>query len=171
MKLYEVNQKIEEIFEEVLDPETGEILVPTGEVQWEQLEALEMEKQRILEYLAKLVLNTRAESSALKEEEERLKKRRSRLDAKESRIMDALKRECGGQKTPLGVATMYYRNNKRLEVSDPQKAIRWLKRHKMPECYRVPEPEVAKDSVKKLINAGTKVPGCEIVESVSCSLR
>ena len=170
MKLYEVNQAIEEIFEQMVDPETGEIL-SDSESLMAQLESLQMERQRILEYLAKLVLNTRAEAAALKEEEARLKKRRDRLGKKEEQIMAILDRECGGEKTDLGIATLSYRRTSHVEVSDAEKAVRWLKRNKHTDCYRIPAPEVAKAEVKKLINQGTKVPGCAVVEDRSCSLK
>lgn len=170
MRLYEVNAAIEEIFERIVNPETGEIL-SDSETLMEQLDSLQMERQRILEYLAKLVLNTRAEAAALKEEESRLKDRRSRLARKESSLMDVLDRECGGEKTDLGIATLCYRKTSRVEVSDAAKAVRWLKRNKHTDCYRIPAPEVAKAEVKKLINQGTKVPGCAVVEDRSCSLR
>ena len=65
MKLYEVNQAIEGIFELLVDPETGELL--PDENLLEQLDALQLERSRILEYLAKLVLNTRSQMTALKE--------------------------------------------------------------------------------------------------------
>ncbi|MCD7885164.1 MAG: siphovirus Gp157 family protein [Lachnospiraceae bacterium] len=170
MKLYEVNQTIKALVEQMVDIETGEIL-PVSDELMAQLESLEMERERILGYLAKLVLNTRAEAAALKEEETRLKNRRDRLEKKEDRLMEILDRECGGEKTNLGVATFSYRKTSRLEVSDAAKAIRWLKRNKHHDCYRVKEPEVAKTEVKKLINAGIKVPGCAVVEDKSCSLK
>ena len=65
MKLYEVNQAIEGIFELLVDPETGELL--PDECLLEQLSALQLEKSRILEYLAKLVLNTKAPSLPLRD--------------------------------------------------------------------------------------------------------
>lgn len=170
MKLYEVNAAIEEIFERMVDPEIGEIL-SDSESLMAQLDSLQMERQRILEYLAKLVLNTRAEAAALKEEEARLKKRRDRFGKKEEQIMAILDRECGGEKTDLGIATLSYRRTSRVEVSDAEKAVCWLKRNKHTDCYRIPAPEVAKTEVKKLINQGTKVPGCAVVEDRSCSLR
>ena len=170
MKLYEINQAIESIFNGMVDTETGEILTASEELM-EQLAALQMERDRILEYLAKLVLNTRAEAAALKEEENRLKSRRERLEKKESRLMDILDRECAGEKTNLGVATLSYRRTSHVGVADSAKAIRWLKRNKYSDCYRVKDPEVAKSEVKKLINAGINVPGCSVVEDRSCSLR
>ena len=136
-----------------------------------QIQSLQMEKKSILEYLAKLVLNIRAEAAAAKTEEQRLKARRDRLAKKEDRLMKILDRECAGEKTDLGVATFAYRKTSHVDVSDAEKAIRWLKRNKHLDCFRIPAPEVAKAEVKKLINAGTKVPGCAVVEDYSCSLR
>lgn len=170
MKLYEVNTAIESLFDEMVDAETGEILVESEELM-EQLAALQMERDRILEFLAKLVLNTRAEANVLKEEETRLKSRRERLEKKESKLMDILDRECAGEKTNLGVATLSYRKTSHVDVADSAKAVRWLERNKYSDCYRIKDPEVAKSEVKKLINAGINVPGCSVVEDRSCSLR
>lgn len=171
MKLYEINAEILRLTDQIeFDEETGEILCDIDAI-YDAIGALQMEKKSILEYLAKIVLNLRAEAAAVKTEEQRLKARRERLAKKEERLMKILDRECAGEKTDLGVATFFYRKTSHVDVSDAAKAIRWLKRNKHPDCFRVPAPEVAKTEVRKLINAGTKVPGCAVVEDYSCSLR
>ena len=170
MKLYEVNQSIEELVMMLEpDPETGEVTA-TEEVL-EQLNALQMERSRILEYLAKLVLNCRSEAAAVKAEEKRLAERRRQLEQRDERLMQILDRECAGQKTNCGVATVNYRATSRVDVMDGKKAINWLKRHKHTECYRTPEPEVSKTEVKKLLSAGEKIPGLALVQDKSCSLK
>ena len=170
MKLYEVNQAIADIFEQMLDPDTGEVIV-SDDALMEQLTALQMERSRILQYLAQLVLNTRAEAAMLKEEEKRLKAHRSLLEKKDERIMAILDRECAGEKTDCGVATVSYRKTERVEVADAMKAFRWLKRNKHPDCYRIADPEISKTEVKKLLKAGTDVPGVNLLQDVSCSLK
>lgn len=171
MKLYEINAQILQLTDRIeFDEETGEILCDSDAI-YDAIGALQMEKKSILEYLAKIVLNLRAEAAAVKTEEQRLKERREKLSKKEERLMKILDRECAGEKTDLGVATFSYRKTSHVDVSDAAKAIRWLKRNKHLDCFRVPAPEVAKTEVKKLINAGTKVPGCSVVEDYSCSLR
>lgn len=171
MKLYEINAEILRLTDQIeFDEETGEILCDIDAI-YDAIGALQMEKKSILEYLAKIVLNLRAEAAAVKSEEQRLKERREKLSKKEERLMKILDRECAGEKTDLGVATFSYRKTSHVDVSDAAKAIRWLKRNKHLDCFRVPAPEVAKTEVKKLINAGTKVPGCAVVEDYSCSLR
>ena len=171
MKLYEVNEEIMRLMDAIeFDPETGEVLCDTDEL-YRQIHSLQMERRSILEYLAKLVINLRAEVTAIKAEEQRLKARRDRLARKEERLMQVLDRECAGEKTDLGVATFSYRKTSRVDVSDAVKAIRWLKRHKHTDCFRVPAPEVAKAEVKRLFTAGIKVPGCALVEDRSCQLK
>nr|DAQ86174.1 MAG TPA: resistance protein [Caudoviricetes sp.] len=171
MKLYEINEAILRLTDQIsVDEETGEILCDLDAI-CADIDALQMERRSILEYLAKLTLNLRSEAAAVKAEEARLRDRRTRLEKKESRLMQILDRECAGEKTDLGVATFQYRRTSRVEVTDPAKAVAWLKRRKLTDCFRIPAPEVAKAEVKKLLTAGTKVPGCAVVEDRSYSLK
>lgn len=170
MKLYEVNTAIQELLLMLEpDPETGEVAATDDII--EQLGHLEMERSAILEYLAKVVLDTRAGVDALKNEERRLKERRQALERKDERLMQILDRECAGQKTDCGVATICYRKTTRVEVSDDQSAITWLKENGYDSCYKQPAPEVSKSEVKKLLQAGTDVPGIALIQDLSCSLR
>lgn len=170
MKLYEVNAAIQELLLMLEpDPETGEVAATDDII--EQLGHLEMERSAILEYLAKVVLDTRAGVDALKNEERRLKERRQALERKDERLMQILDRECAGQKTECGVATICYRKTTRVEVSDDQSAITWLKENGYDSCYKQPAPEVSKSEVKKLLQAGTDVPGIALIQDLSCSLR
>ena len=171
MKLYEINEEILRLTDRlVVDDETGEVDGDVDEV-CAQIGSLQMERRSILEFLAKLVLNHRAEISAVKAEEARLRDRRSRLEKKADSLLQVLDRECQGEKTDLGVATLSYRRTAHVDVTDAQKAVTWLKRHKLTDCFRIPAPEVSKAEVKKLLAAGTRIPGCELVEDRSYSLR
>ncbi len=168
MKLYEVNQKILDALD-ILEEEGGEINDTTTEVMRE-LDSLEMERDRILGYLAKVVLNTRSEAAALKAEEERLSKRRKALEKKEEKLIGILARECG-EKTDLGVATLSYRKSESLDVKDAKAAVEWLNANGHADCVRTPAPEVMKDGVKKLLKAEKKVPGVALVVKNNVSLK
>ena len=171
MKLYEINSEIAALLIQLEpDPETGEI--PSNEDELiAQINTLAMRREDILQYLAKLTLNCRAESAALKTEEARLKKRRDALDAKEERLLKILDRECGGETTDLGVAILSYRKTSKVEVTDEAKAVIWLKRHKFMDAIKVVAPTVYKTEVRRLLSAGQKVPGCKVVDDCSCSLK
>ena len=171
MKLYEINNEIAALLVQLEpDPETGEI--PSNEEELiAQINSLALRREDILEHLAKQVLNIRAESAALKAEEERLKKRRGALDVKDKRLVHILDRECDGVTTNLGVATLSYRKTSKVEVTDEAKAVNWLKRHKFMDAIKVVAPTVYKTEVRRLLSAGQKVPGCMVVDDRSCSLK
>ena len=169
MKLYEVNQLIAEIFEQLVNPETGEVI--PDEALLAQLDSLQMTRSGIMEHLAKLVLNTRADIAALKEEEQRLKERRAKCERKAERLMSILDRECAGEKTDCGVATVCYRKTTKVEVDDDATAVTWLIDNGHTQCYKVPAPEISKTEVKKLLAAGAEIPGVALVQDYSCSLR
>ena len=171
MKLYEVNQEIENLLEALEpDPETGEIPANEEEII-DQINALAMKREDILTYLAKLTLDAKASVQALKAEEKRLHDRRQRLENKQERLISILDRECDGQKTNLGVATLCYRKSTRVEIRDQRAALQWLQRTGHEECYRIPEPEISKLYVGKLLDAGEQIDGIERVSSTSCYLK
>ena len=171
MKLYEVNQQIEELIVQLEpDPETGEIPANEDEII-AQINALALKREDILQYLAKLALNTKATVASMKVEEKRLQDRRRRMEQRQDRLIAILDRECGGEKTDLGVATLCYRKTSHVEITDKDAALAWLKKTGHDDCYRIPEPEISKLYVGKLLDAGDAVPGAERVASVSCYLR
>ena len=171
MKLYEIDQKLEDLILQLEpDPETGEIPSNEDEIIAE-INALAMKREDILQYLAKLAINTKATVQSMKAEEKRLKDRRARMESRHDRLIAILDRECGGEKTELGVATLCYRKSSRVEITDEDAAFKWLKETGHDDCYRIPKPEISKLYVGKLLDAGDVVPGAERIASVSCYLR
>lgn len=173
-KLYEVNTEIDELLaqlEQEFDPETGEILGDrTGEIL-DRLHELEKEKGRILEWVAKEVLNARASVTAIKEEEERLAARKKSLERKDERLMKILDRECGGIKTDLGFAVVSYRKTETTNILDADTALTWLAKNNHEECIRIKQPEISKTEAKKLIKSGVEIPGIELKPDNKCSLK
>ena len=171
MKLYEVNQEIEELMRLLEpDPETGEI--PAGEDEiMARIGELVMKREDILQYLAKLILNIRASVTGMKAEEDRLKARRKVSENKEDHLMSILDRECGGEKTDLGVATLYYRRTRHVEIEDEEAVYEWACKNGHPECYRIAKPEISKMYVGKLMDAGKEIPGAMWVDGRSCWLK
>lgn len=168
MKLYEINAAITDLLDKLnIDSETGEV---TDDAILEQLDKLSMERESVLQYLAKAVLNARSDIASIKAEEQRLRERRQAVERLEERLMSVLDRECRGKKTSLGVATVSYRKTTKLDVIDSGIAIEWLQEKGFSDCYRT-SIEINKTETKKLIAKGIDVPGCVITQSNSCSLR
>ena len=170
MRLYEINEAIRALEDKIeVDPETGEVLCDIDAIAAE-IDRLEMDRADVLQYLAKMVMNGRAEAAALKAEEDRLYQRRKALEKTEDRLMAVLQRECP-ENTKLDIVTLRYRNTERVNVSDPGKAYRWLKRQKLTACFKENDPTIYKAEVKKLLDDGQKVPGCAVEAYRTCSLR
>ena len=171
MKLYEINEEIRRLLWLLEpDPETGEVPMDEDELL-KQLHSLQMERENVLTYLAKVVLNLRSEAEMVKAEEVRLKERRQAIERRQERVMAILDRECGGENTDFGIAVLRYRASTRTEITDVGKAVRWLKRHKYTDSIRMKDPEVDKNAVKALLQSGEKIPGVAIVQNRTCSLK
>jgi hypothetical protein len=171
MTLYEINERLDEVLSRLtVDSETGEVSDEQFDLMAE-IDSLEMEKREIIEYLAKKVLNLRSDETALKAEEERLKRRRQSMEAAERSIMDVLARECGGQKTDLGVATVKFTPSQATVLTDETAAIQWCYSNHHEDCLTIALPKVNKDAVKRLLKGGTKIPGAELENRMNCSLK
>lgn len=171
MKLYEINEAIETLLSALtVDEETGEVPADVDDVI-AQIDALALERSAVLEYLAKEVLNLRADQAAVKAEEKRLKERRERMERREESIMKVLDRECAGQKTDLGVATVNYRTSEATEITSEADARTWLLAEGHDECLKFTEPTIDKIALKKLIKSGTEVPGVSVTKKMNCSLK
>lgn len=171
MRLYETNKAIEELILQLQpDPETGEMPANTDDVI-EQLHGLEAERGEILKWIAKEVLNARAEAAAVKAEEERLYKVRKGKEDLAERLIGILDRECAGQNTDLGIAKLTHRKTTKTEIVDPQEAIFWLEASGYDEAIRYALPTVDKTEIRALWKQGIKVPGTEMVDSISTSFK
>lgn len=179
MKLWEINIEIERILNRVewdietgafVDPDTGEIM--TAEELDAELARLDMNRDEILQYLAKKVLNIRADIAGVKPEIKRLQEMKKKLEKKEERLLSIIDRECKGENKDLGVAAFSYRMSHPLEY-DPAAVpdiIAWLEEHEHDDCLKYAEPELRLDPIKKLIKAGNEVPYCKIADKKNGSL-
>lgn len=171
MTLYEINERLDEVLSRLtVDSETGEVGGEQIDLMAE-IDALEMEKREIIEYLAKKVLNLRSDEAALKAEEDRLKKRRQGMEAAEKSIMNVLARECNGQKTDLGVATVRFTPSQGTVLTDETAAVQWCYANHHEDCLTIALPKVNKDAVKRLLKSGVQIPGAELENRMNSSLK
>lgn len=178
--LYEINAEIERMQNRIewepdanayVDYDTGEILSD------EELDAmfaeLKMDKHEILVWMAKCVLNDRSEAESIRAEEKRLAERRKRFEKRAERFERIIDRECAGENTDLGVATMKYTTSHPLEFKEEQEQaiIKWLEEKGYKECVKVTK-EIRKTETKNLINKkGIMVPGCTVADKKNPSLK
>ncbi len=170
MKLYQTNQMIEELINSLQpDPETGELPDNTDEII-KQLNGLEAEREDILKWIVESCLNLRGEIAGIKAEEERLYKIRKHNEAVADRLIRVLDHECGENKD-FGIAKLTYRKTTKTDIFDPEKAVNYLQSSGYDDALKYAPPAIDRAAVKKLIKSGVAVPGAELVNSVSVTLR
>lgn len=163
MKLYEINQAIEGLLNNAVDPETGEILFDP-----EELDRLQLERDVKLESLALAVKNLTAEAKAIREEETALAERRRSVEKKAERARQYLEFILQGEKFQTAKVAVSYRKSKKLEL-----APEFLETAKTiyPYLLRFKEPEPDKAAITAELKAGFEIPGAELVESVSMQIK
>lgn len=160
MKLYEIPTKIRAALDGIdCDPETGEIL------QADALHAVEAEASDKIEATALYLRELDAEAKAAKDEADRIiarvKSMQKRSDYLKSMLLDAL-HATGKVKT--GRVTVSIRTTQAVQINQEQA---------IPEAFTTKKITISPNKVliKETISAGGCVPGCELIERESVSIR
>lgn len=152
MTIYEINAAMLEC----IDPETGE-------VDAEQLEALNMLREQKIENAALWLKNLKSDVAELKVEkkafEDRIKAKQSKIDGLTAYLMNAL----DGQKFETPKCAISYRKSESVNITDLSK---------IPTDYlRFVPAEPDKTAIKAAIKAGESIDGAEIVQKTSMQIK
>lgn len=161
MNLYEIDRALEEL----VDTETGEI------VDFEQFEALQMEREKKIDNVALWVKNLDAEQAALDAEAKKMTERRDAARRKRDRLKEYLARALDGEKRSTPQYAVSYRNSEACELYDEPAAIMWLVAHGYDDGYVVVKESVSKSAVKELLKKGEEVSGAVLVKRQSMSIK
>lgn len=152
MKLYEINEAILNC----IDPETGE-------ADPDKLDELLMMREEKLENLTLWVKELKAEADAIKAEEKALAERRQAKERKAESLKKYLDEALAGQKFETSRCVVSFRKSQKVEITDFDK---------IPDDYlRYKTPEPDKTAIKAAIKDGLTVEGCELVDSVSMTIK
>lgn len=153
--LYELVDQIQN-FDLQVDEETGEIL------NIMQLDELVMEKDEKVENIALWIKNLTAEAKAIKEEAEKLRKRAQAAGNKADRLKEYLQMCLAGEKFKTARVAISYRKSKAVNVTDITE---------IPEEYTSFEIKADKAEIKKALEMGVVIPGAELEERESMTIR
>lgn len=152
MTLYDIDKQILAC----VDPETGEADV-------EKLETLLMERDAKLENIACWIKDIKAECDSIKAEEKALAERRQAKERKAESLRKYLDEALAGQKFETPRCVVSFRKSQKVEITDFDK---------IPDDYlRYKTPEPDKTAIKAAIKDGLTVEGCELVDSVSMTIK
>lgn len=153
MKLFEIDEAIMAC----VDMETGEI------IDSEQLDALEMEREQKIENIACWIKNLLSDAEALKAQKQVFADRQKAVENKAASLKKYLSDYLAGQKFSTDKVAISFRKTSAVNVIDMTQ---------IPENYlKYAEPTADKMAIKAAIKAGEVVPGAEIVEDKSMSIK
>ena len=166
MKLYEIEQKIEDILSQV--NEDGML---TDEAM-DELEQLQMDETTKLENIACFIKDLIAESKAIREEEKALAERRRTKENKAERLKNYLSdylASKGMKKYETARAVLSFRKSKAVSIGDENALIDYLKANYV-DLVKVAE-SVDKTGLKTLLESGHEIPHASIEERQNIQVK
>lgn len=158
--LYEINEQIEALTEQLIDDETGEI----NEEVMEQLEQLEIDRNEKIEACGIVMKQLASEIEAINREIKALKARAEAKANRHDRIGEYVKATLHGEKFETAKVAFSYRKSQSVEVTDESIIPdEWCKF----ETTRKP----VKTEIKKALKAGEKIPGCVLIENTNLQIK
>ncbi len=160
--LYEIDAAIMAL----VDPDTGEI------ADWDAFESLQMEREKKIENVACWYKNLVAEANMLKNEEATLRARREAAERSAERrlayLRDAL---CGQSFSTARCAVSFRKSPPSVQLDDEAIALEWAAQNDRHDCIKYTAPTINKAELKKLIQSGIEVPGVQLVQGISMSIK
>lgn len=159
--LYEINKELMQLYDSMIDEETGEI---NGDL-YEQFNALAMERDTKIENIACWIKNLGSDAEQLKAEAKALTERAKRAENKAESLKNYIKWALNGEKFSTSKVAISWRKTKSVECTLADIS-------NLPNQFlRFKEPELNKTEVKKFIEEGGTVEGCSIVEKQSMTIK
>ena len=153
--LYEIVKEIED-FQFQIDDETGEIL------NFDELDALELEKNTKVENICLLIKNLRSDAEAYKAEKNSFELKRKHAENKANRLTAYVQYILAGEKIKSSKVNVSYRKSEKVECVDMLM---------VDPDYLKYTPELDKTKIKEAIKAGVEVKGCQLVERQNVQIK
>ena len=159
MTLYDIDEKLQELFEMAVDAETGEI---TDEEAYAEFCNMDIQRDSKIENIGCWIKDLKAEVEAIENEIDALTYRRSIRKNKIASLENYLRGYLDGEKFESARLKVSYRRTSSVEADI----------EKIPEEYlKYGNPTANKTLLKKDLKAGKEIPGARIVEKQSMIIK
>ena len=157
MKIYPVNEQIEELIASSIDEESGELLIPDEELQ-KKIEEIQIDFDDKIVDLRNEYINLTAEAEALKAEKQKLALRQSRAEKQAERLKRWIAWLLKGEKFQKDAVRISYRRSEEVVFDDDNQRqfIEWADKN-FPSLLSYKQPEPSKTEIKKAIKDGLEV--------------
>lgn len=153
MRLYEIEEEIRHVLEAV-ELEDGSF---SADLEG-RLAALEMERERKLLAIAAVIRELKAETAAVKLEEDRLRDRRLALENRYERLRKWLLEVCPDRpKVKDERVQLWWGKSEHVEILVPLAEL-------PSEFLRMPQPEIDRALLKERLKDGREIVGARLVE-------
>lgn len=164
MKIYEIDQAIEQLIADSIDQETGET-----NLDLEALDALQLERGKAVENLALYFKNLMAEAEAIKAEEDKLKKRRESTLKTAERVESYLTYVLQGEKFKTPRVVVGYRTSSSVEVGDG--FVEWAAKNAPNLLRTTTKTEPDKAAIKDALKNGEDVKCAAMISKTTMSIK
>lgn len=155
MKLYEIDAAILDC----IDQETGEV------VDFEKLQALEMERDSKISNIACWIKDLKAESEAIKAEKKTMESRIKAADNKADQLTRFLAAYLNGMAYKDARCAISYRKSTSTEIDED------MDLNTLPEEFKNVTVTANKSAIKEALQNGAKIPGCTLVEKNNIQIK
>lgn len=163
MTLWEIDEAIENLMANAVDPETGEILVND-----EDIEALQMERDKKVENIALYIKNQEAMASAIREEEKNLAARRKTCENRVEQLKHYLLHCLDGERFQTPKCDIRFRKSFTVQVGDG--FLEWAMDNRE-DLLRYKTPEVDKTAIAKALKNNEEVPFVGMIEKIGVTVK
>ena len=158
MTLYEISQALESAFENLVDPETGEILDDTTE-----LDELQMARDEKIENIGLYIKNLQSDAVAIRAEELNLAKRRKSCENRAAFLRRYLADNLQGESFKTPRLNVYWKKSEAVEVENV-----W----DLPDDYvKYSDPTPDKRRIAESLKQGIEVSGADLVTRLNMIIK
>lgn len=165
MNLFEMTVALRNVLENGIVIDSEDVMTEDGELfSAEELEALNIERDEKIEGIALFIKELDAESSALKEEEKKLKARREAKENKAKWLKSYLLGNLNGQKFETSRVAISYRKSTQVVIQNEEAVPSEFLKTKT-------SVEVDKTALKKVLATGFEIEGCSLEEKQNIQIK
>ena len=167
MRLYDINETIEQLLSQVDDD--GEL----PESVFEKIAELQIGETEKIESISCFIKDLRAESAEIAEEAKRLQARKKAKESKQERLeayLSGYLQSTGKSKFETSRVVLSFRKSEAVDVLDEDAVIKFADQHIDMGLIKT-KAEVVKTAIKAAIKSGIDVPGAAIIERQSLQVK
>ena len=158
--LYEINKSIEEVLENLVNEETGEV----NEEMYDKLNQLHIDRKEKIENCILMAKSIKADGEAIQAEAKKLLERANQKFNRSERILDY------GEVTLNGAE---FETNKCRVTYRPSQTVEIVNEEAIPDKYLKVKTTTAPDkmAIKKVLSSGGTVPGTVLVDHLRMQVK